>query len=84
MTWREKAACAGLDTEMFYAHEEARNASHRGRIARDALTVCRACDVRPQCLDAALREPGPQHGIRAGTYAKDRTRMVLRGETATT
>ena len=80
MTWREKAACIGLDTEMFYAHEGHPNPRKRSASASHALAVCRACDVRPQCLDAALTEPGPQHGIRGGTYAKDRTRMVLRGK----
>lgn len=77
--WRNAAACSGLDTEIFYAHEGHANPRVRDGAARHAFAICRACDVRPQCLEAALTEPGPQHGIRGGTYAKDRTRMVLIG-----
>lgn len=80
--WRESAACAGVDTEMFYAHEEANNPGKRDRLARHAIALCHTCTVRVDCLDAALNEPGKQHGIRGGTYAKARTRMVLIGEPA--
>ena len=79
MNWRESAACIGLDTEMFYAHEAHASPGKRRASARYAINVCRTCDVAAQCLDAALAEPGPQHGIRGGTYAKERTRMVLAG-----
>ena len=80
--WHAQAACRGVATETFYAHEDARNRSHRERLARTAIKICRGCPVATECLDAALTEPGPQHGIRAGTYAKTRTRMVLSGRAA--
>lgn len=76
MTWRDHAACLGLDTDLFYRHERTTGAPAR-RAAEPALAICDACPVRADCLQAALDEPGPQHGIRGGLRAKERTAMVL-------
>lgn len=49
--WRDHAACAGKPADMFFPE--------RGADIRDALAICRGCDVRDECLNHALtrREP---------------------------
>ena len=87
--WTDHAACRGMDTEIFYRHEDHANptsthqsrstawkAASQHRAAAEAMATCHGCKVRRICLDAALREPGTQHGIRGGTYAKERTALV--------
>lgn len=74
--WTDHAACRGMDTEIFYRHEDHANLTSKHRAAAEAMATCHGCKVRRICLDAALREPGTQHGIRGGTYAKERTALV--------
>jgi len=45
-TWREKAACKGLDTGTFFPATDAE--------AGPAKLVCALCPVRDQCLEWAL------------------------------
>lgn len=82
MTWRDQAACYGVDTEVFYAHEAAKNPQHRDRTARIAFNICDACPVRTACLEDALTDD-TQHGIRGGTYAKTRVQMIALGKRGT-
>lgn len=77
MSWRDQANCLDVDTDVFYRHEEARTPNLREKAAREAFTLCGACEVSTSCLDAALAEPGSQHGIRGNTWASARTAMVL-------
>lgn len=74
--WTERAACRGIDTEIFYAHETATNATQAALAAAPAIAICRVCTVTNLCLDEALKEPGKQHGIRGGVHAKERTHMI--------
>jgi len=75
--WRQDAACRDADPELFFPEP--------GQLpqAAKAKEVCAGCAVRGPCLDTALRGPlarDDQHGIFAGTTARDRTR--LRGRPA--
>lgn len=67
-TWRDRAACLGLDTDMFFPHPSEDPSA--------ALAVCAACPVREECLTDALKvEPSSKrYGIRGGLTAKARTR----------
>ena len=77
MTWRDRAACRGTDTETFFA--TAPRGSHRydhEEAARDresAKRVCRVCPVATECLEWAV-EHG-EHGVWGGTDENDRRRM---------
>lgn len=74
--WRDQAACHGQPLDLFYRHEEARNATHRAQLATHALALCEHCPVRNECYEDALTDTGTQHGIRGGTFAADRTAAV--------
>lgn len=63
MPWTERAACSGMDTEIFYS-----NASHDRAIAEQA---CWECPVQEACRDAAVAN-GERYGIWGGYDAEQR------------
>lgn len=65
--WRVRAACRGLDVNLFYAEAG-------GADAHDAKRVCAGCPVRQQCLDAALNQP-ERFGIWGGLGEHQRSRI---------
>lgn len=66
-SWRDKAACHGADSDVFFPE--------RGESADPARQVCARCPVRQPCLVYALDE-GIAHGIWGGLT--ERERRVLR------
>ena len=85
MTWRTRAACTGLPTDIFYPF--GRDGNGRGMQAHhyaQAASVCDACPVQTRCLDAALAEeaarPGRLHqevqGYRGGKFAHERIELI--------
>jgi WhiB family redox-sensing transcriptional regulator len=42
MNWRKRAACLGMETNLFYTHPT------------KAQRICRGCPVRTECLEDAL------------------------------
>ena len=73
-TWRLRARCAGMDTDLFFAD--------RGNEAKtqnaEAKAICKDCPVRFECLEDALNEPQPWFGVRGGLTAKERRRIKWR------
>lgn len=73
--WRDRAACAGLDPEMWFPlHTGGRGGAPSPRDrehAEPAVRVCRGCPVRRDCLTWAV-EGGEQHGIWGGMLPYDR------------
>jgi hypothetical protein len=68
--WRHRAACADMDTEVFYPGKG-------NTVSLEALAACIACPVRADCLLTALStRPYWDLGVWAGTSARDRA--VLR------
>jgi WhiB family redox-sensing transcriptional regulator len=70
--WRQDAACAEVDPELFFPEP-----GQLPQVAR-AKEVCAGCAVRGPCLDNALHGPlrrDDHHGIVAGTTAGDRRRL---------
>lgn len=64
----EDAACADRPDVNFFPGS--------GESPDPALTVCRACQVRPPCLAAALSVPvHDDHGVLGGHTAKERSKM---------
>ncbi|HVX23596.1 MAG TPA: WhiB family transcriptional regulator [Acidimicrobiales bacterium] len=68
-TWRKRAACRGIDVEIFYpvTEDEAD--------AAEAKAVCAECPVRQACLEHALAHR-EREGIWGGTTERERRRIV--------
>ena len=67
LSWRQKAACRGLDPEIFYPASE--------DDAEPAKVVCSSCPVRMPCLEFALNNR-EHDGIWGGASEKERRRIV--------
>ncbi len=83
MTWRNEAACRGVDPEVFFPH-----VGHpRGRVTNQskatAMDMCAGCGVTIPCLSYALATPGSQDfGIWGGTTAAQRVQMRTQSRVA--
>lgn len=71
--WYDEAACRGLDVELFYTDEP--SATSR------ALQVCRACPVRADCHQTAMRQR-ESYGVWGGTPEHLRRRIFRREDRA--
>jgi WhiB family redox-sensing transcriptional regulator len=69
--WRDGAACRHADPELFFPDGTLGPAA---RQADQARQVCRACPVRRECLDFALRQ-GLAFGIWGGATGEERRGM---------
>jgi WhiB family transcriptional regulator, redox-sensing transcriptional regulator len=72
MSWQARAACAGMDPQLFFAPDGERPQQREIREAK-AKAVCALCPVRAQCLDYALRT-SIKHGIWGGLNRDERAR----------
>lgn len=72
--WYDNAACLEHDSETFYPTEMNLNGAHQ------AISICEGCEVRLECLTAALQEEkiafGRRHGIRGGLTPTQRMQLV--------
>lgn len=64
--WMSRGACQGLDPTLFFPE--------RGEDVAQAKAVCRACDVRSECLQYAL-DAGERFGCWGGTSERERRRI---------
>ncbi|MBI2708750.1 MAG: WhiB family transcriptional regulator [Actinobacteria bacterium] len=66
-SWRTKAACRGLDPQIFYPGED--------EDSTPAKTVCGSCSVQQACLEHALgvRE---KEGVWGGCTERERRRII--------
>lgn len=67
--WRLRAACRGLDIEVFYSTDEAE--------VQRALDICDGCPVREPCLDVAMGQR-ESFGVWGGTAEASRRRVFRR------
>ncbi len=72
--WQLDAACAGLDTALFYQADNERGMSVRNR-ERKAKAVCARCPVVDECLRNALASNEP-YGVWGGMSADERFRLA--------
>jgi WhiB family redox-sensing transcriptional regulator len=72
MSWPDRAACVGMDVQLFFAPDGEREQEREIRQAR-AAAICARCPVRQQCLDYALRN-SIRHGIWGGLTREGRAR----------
>ncbi|MDP8928474.1 MAG: WhiB family transcriptional regulator [Actinomycetota bacterium] len=63
----ERAACSGADVELFFSIEEEEQ--------QRALAYCSRCEVRQQCLEAAIANR-EMYGIWGGTLESDRRALI--------
>ena len=68
-TWRKRAACRGIDVEIFYP------ATDEDIDAEAAKVVCGACPVRQACLEHALAHR-EREGIWGGATERERRRIL--------
>jgi WhiB family redox-sensing transcriptional regulator len=61
--WINRAACTGIDPELFFPS--------RGESADPARAVCAGCPVRAECLDHALANV-EMFGVWGGTSERER------------
>ena len=66
-TWRDRAACRGLDPEIFYPVSE--------EDAAEAKSICASCPVREPCLEYALANR-ERDGVWGGATERERRRMI--------
>lgn len=71
MTWEERAACRGRDTDTFYPERNDR------RTERLAKRVCGRCVVRRECLAHGMNE---EFGIWGGLTPGVRKRLRRKAE----
>jgi WhiB family redox-sensing transcriptional regulator len=64
--WRDRAACLGQDTALFFPDEEGD--------ASAALAICAVCPVRSECLEWALASR-QDDGVWGGLTGRDRVRL---------
>lgn len=67
LSWRQRAACRGVEPEIFYPVSE--------EDADEAKAVCAQCEVRLACLEFALvnRE---RDGVWGGATERERRRII--------
>lgn len=66
-TWRKRAACRGLDPEVFYPASDEE--------AEEAKAICGECPVRQLCLEHALTHR-ERDGVWGGLTERERRRLV--------
>ena len=67
LSWRQSAACRGVDPEIFYPASEEE--------ADVAKSICAQCHVRQPCLEYALANR-ERDGVWGGATEKERRRIV--------
>lgn len=65
--WQDRAACAGLDSELFFTD----SSRHNAEAALPGMTVCRRCPVTEECLDFAIRNR-LEFGVFGGKTSEER------------
>jgi WhiB family redox-sensing transcriptional regulator len=65
-SWQDRALCAEVDPDRWFPE--------KGGSTREAKKVCRACEVRAECLEYAL-EHDERFGIWGGLSERERRRL---------
>jgi WhiB family transcriptional regulator, redox-sensing transcriptional regulator len=76
--WEDKAACAGLDGDLFFVPAVFHRRAVEARVER-ARAVCSSCPVQSECLEVALASPWIV-GVWGGTTEQER-KEIRRGDT---
>lgn len=68
MSWRNKAACHGLDASIFYPGDDDDDADQ-------AKEICDGCPVQEACLEHALTRR-EKEGVWGGCTERERRRII--------
>jgi len=66
-TWRQLAACRGLDADIFYPTSDEE--------AEEAKAICASCHVRQPCLEQAITQR-ERDGVWGGLTERERRRLI--------
>ncbi len=66
LSWQDYANCRGADADLFFPE--------RGASTRRAKSICRACEVRVECLEYAIAN-SEKFGIWGGLSERERRRI---------
>ena len=77
LEWTDAAACRDCEGSLFYSADSSERNEERLEREKVAKRICSSCDVRDQCLDAALARH-ETYGIWGGLNEYER-RSLLRG-----
>jgi len=69
LAWRQKAACRGVDPDIFFPVSDEE--------AEDAKAICRSCPVQAACLEWAL-DSREKDGVWGGATERERRRILRR------
>ena len=74
--WRERAACLGMDTGLFFPDPLWGRGSHSQSVGqvREAKKVCSVCSVVEDCLTTAMVLNEPE-GVWGGLSSRERKRL---------
>jgi hypothetical protein len=74
--WRQVAACAAVDPELFYPVD----ASDDAPAVAVAMRICLVCPVRAECLVdvMAAEDPARRWGVTGGLTPTERTALFVR------
>lgn len=67
LSWRQKAACRGVDPDIFYPVSD--------DDAEAAKAICATCPVREACLEYALANR-ERDGVWGGATERERRRLI--------
>lgn len=67
LSWMDRAACAGMDTDLFFRQTD---------VSPSARRACLRCPVRAECLGMALVPELHVMGVWGGTSQKQRLEMA--------
>jgi WhiB family transcriptional regulator, redox-sensing transcriptional regulator len=67
LSWRQRAACRGIDPEVFYPTSDEE--------ADEAKRICAQCPVREPCLEYALAHR-EREGVWGGATERERRRLI--------
>ena len=74
-TWKERAACRGPDTWLFFPPNQFERKDEKLAREEQAKAICATCPVREPCLAYALRIREP-HGIWGGMSEAERRPLI--------
>jgi WhiB family redox-sensing transcriptional regulator len=69
LAWRQKAACRGVDPDIFYPVSD--------DDAEEAKAICMQCPVQQACLEWALSSR-EREGVWGGATERERRRIIRR------
>jgi hypothetical protein len=62
MSWRDKAACASVSTDIFFS-------TPKSPTIYQALSICKSCPVRKDCFSVGIS--GKEWGVWGGVYLEN-------------